>query len=53
MSHIVMGQQQGCLQYNFHLQEPFLKGVTDPLYLNYRCEAKQVIAMLTDKQIGC
>ena len=31
MSQIVMRQQQGCLQYNFHLQQPFLKGVTEPL----------------------
>ena len=50
MCQIVMRQQQGCLQYDFHLQQPFLKGVTEPLYLNYRCEAKQVIAML-DKHI--
>ena len=51
MSQIIMRQQQGCLQYNSYLQQPFLKGVTEPLYLNYRCEAKQVIAMLVDKHI--
>jgi len=51
MSQIVMRQQQGCLQYNFHLQQPFLKGVAEPLYLNYCCEAKQVIAMPVDKHI--
>ena len=51
MSQIVMRQQQGCLHYNYHLQQPFLKGVTEPLYLNYRCETKQVIAMLVDKHI--
>ena len=44
-----MGQQQGCLHYNVHSQLPFLKGVTEPLYLNYRCEAKQVTAMPIDK----
>ena len=51
MSQIVMRQQQGCLHYNFRLQQPFLKGVTEPLYLNYRCEAKQVTAMPVDKHI--
>ena len=51
MSQIVMRQQQGCIQYNFHLRQTFMKGVTEPLYLNYRCEAKQVIAMPVDKHI--
>ena len=51
MSQIVMRQQQGCLHYNFHLQQPFLKSVTEPLYLKYRCEAKQVTTMPEDKHI--
>lgn len=42
MCHIVMRQQQGCLLYDFQLQQPVLKGVREPLYLNYRCEARQV-----------
>lgn len=52
MSQIVMRQQQGCLHFNFHLQQPFLKGVTEPLYLNYRCEAKQVPIRLLHPVFG-
>ncbi len=42
MCQIIMRQQQGCLHYDFDLRQPFLKTVREPLYLNYRCEAKQV-----------
>ncbi len=42
MSQVDMRQQQGCLHYDFVLRQPLLKTVTEPLYLNYRCEARQV-----------
>ena len=42
MSQVDMRQQQGCLHYDFVLQQPLLKSVREPLYLNYRCEARQV-----------
>ena len=44
-----MRLQQGSLQYDRSLQQPLLKSVTEPLYLNYRCEAKQVTAMPVNK----
>ena len=40
-----MHQQQGCLLYDFNLGQPFFKSVREPLYLNYRCEARQVIGL--------
>ena len=51
MSRTIMRQQQGCLHYDTALEQSFMKGLTEPLYLNYRCEARQVMAMPVNKRI--
>ena len=42
MSQIIMRQQQGCLQFDLNLQQQVWKHMGELVYLNYRCEARQV-----------